>query len=149
MFALRRGGSLAHDEVLVRCSAVCSSRRKKHGKAGVDRLLCRGTEFYCISGARDAGPRTETAQSTCTCTRISARAGPDLCSGMGAARTTGGPMSTSFTVHTFALAAGLACAAGAYAADTSTERTTMPDYCTQRDVNCVMPDNTTPIRSAV
>ena len=58
-------------------------------------------------------------------------------------------MSKSFTVHIFALAAGLACAASAYAADTSTERTTMPDHCTQRDVNCVIPDNTTPIRSAV
>ena len=58
-------------------------------------------------------------------------------------------MSRSFTLHIFALVAGLACAAGAYAADTSTERTSMPDHCTQRDVNCVIPDNTTPIRSAV
>ena len=35
----------------------------------------------------------------------------------------------------------------AHAADASTERTTMPDYCSERDVTCVLPDGGAAVRS--
>lgn len=41
-----------------------------------------------------------------------------------------------------AVTAVLAAIPAAIAAEVSTDRTTMPDYCSNRDVNCVLPDNT-------
>ena len=46
-------------------------------------------------------------------------------------------------VWAVALAVSGACT---YAADSSTERTTMPDFCSNRDVNCVIPDGPSPVR---
>ena len=43
-----------------------------------------------------------------------------------------------------ALALGGAMTLSAGAADTSGDRTYMPDYCTNRDVNCVVPDGAAP-----
>lgn len=43
-----------------------------------------------------------------------------------------------------AVALALAGIAGAAAPATLTDRTTMPDFCSERDVNCVLPDGTPP-----
>ena len=61
----------------------------------------------------------------------------------------GGHMNTSLAARLLVVTACFGGVAAAHAADASTERSTMPDYCTNRDVNCVLPDTPAPIKSAV
>ena len=49
----------------------------------------------------------------------------------------------------YAFAAILALAAGAALAADSSERTSMPDRCSERDVNCVIPDGQPPVLRAL
>jgi len=58
-------------------------------------------------------------------------------------------MNTSLAARLLVLVACFGGVATVQAADASTERSTMPDYCTNREVNCVLPDTPAPIRSAV
>ena len=51
-------------------------------------------------------------------------------------------------IHGFAAAVSTLVCMSAYAADPSTERTTMPDFCSNREVTCVLPDGPPRLRAA-
>ena len=55
-------------------------------------------------------------------------------------------MDKQVTINAVALA--LAFAATAALAADSSERTSMPDHCSDRNANCVLPDNAAPVSTA-
>ena len=55
-------------------------------------------------------------------------------------------MNRQVTINAVALT--LAFASTATLAADSSERTSMPDRCSDRDANCVLPDNATPVSTA-